>query len=449
MLFWPVLMSGVLILAGCSPSVTCVPAPPGPEDLGPAAGLSTPPSNAVAFDLKYLPQTGAAGDIQYFSYWGFGGSDAEARTNSFLQDVRKAASSLHYVQSPSFAGRRWAAVEYHHHQATAFYFDLNADGKLGEGERILPTRKVSQGLEFITPDFIQPLEGGGQTLCRVLLQVNFYGGSEPNCMWSPAALLEGTATLNGHPARLLLFASGPGGQFDKYGSSSYSLFVGDQARAVPGQYVPRETLSSLVCSEGQFYHLTIEGFRTNGLPARALLEKDTSPTGELAVKLAATNSLHAAFGSLYLKGVNDRTVFLRVDGSKEKVSLPAGTYSLANGAVSYGVSDSREWEVSFSQGPWATIKAGEAFTVALGRPTLKVRAILERDRYNSQAVEGTTYKQGARIYLEPRIVGQSMEVFGRFREAAAGKADRIDRAPRITITAADGKQVLAQKMEYG
>ena len=128
--------------------------------MGPAIGLSTPPAEAVVFDLKYRPQTGGADDIAYHAFYGYGGSDEETKTNPFLQDVRKKASSLHYVCNFALTGRKWAAVEHHGRQACAFYFDLNADGKLSENERILPTRKAEQGVEFITPDFVQA--GGGR-----------------------------------------------------------------------------------------------------------------------------------------------------------------------------------------------------------------------------------------------------------------------------------------------
>jgi hypothetical protein len=442
-----------LLQPGCSKptAIAFVAAPPGPADLGPATDLSTAPPEAVVFNLKYRPQTGSADDIQYRSYYGYGASDEETKTDPFLQDVRKKASNLHYVCNFTLTGRRWAAVEVHGRQASALYFDGNGDGKLSDNERILPTRKADLGVEFITPDFMQPTEGGGQSLCRVLLQVNFYkGNSEPNCMWSPAALLEGAATFNGKPTRLLLYANGPGGAFDQYGRSSYSLLPGDQAKPAPNNYIPRETLSSLISSDGQFYRMKLDGRYSNGLPARVLLAKDTSPTGALAVKLVGSNALHATLSSVSLYGAEDKTVVMRVSTSKEKVTLPEGAYVVDNGQIAYGATNNpQNWDVAFSSGPRATVKAGEVFEQVLGRPTLKVRAINERDRYTSNPAELTSFKRGTRIYLEPKIAGQGGEVFGRFRQGPAGVDQKTDRPPRITITASSGRQVLAQTMEYG
>ena len=60
-----------------------------------------------------------------------------------------------------------------------------------------------------------------------------------------------------------------------------------------------------------------------------------------------------------------------------------------------------------------------------------------------------TFKQGTRVYLEPRILGQGQEVFGRFRQSALAKSDKTDRPPRITITGPDDKELLSKVMEYG
>ena len=441
-----------ILLPGCggASSTTFVAAPPGPADLGPATGLSTPPPEAVVFDLKYRPQTGRADDLDYHAFWGYGGSDQEAKRDPFLQEVRKKASSLYYARNLALTGRKWVAVEYHRRQACALYFNLNADGKLSENERIPPTRKTAQGVEFITPDFVQPTEAGGQTLCRVLLRVDFdKGSSEPNCWWSPAATLEGAATLNGQPTRLLLYASNPGSGFDQYGHTRYSLSASNQARLGPGAYVPRETLSSLIASDGQFYHLKLDGYYSNGLPPRVLLAKDTSPTGALAVKLVGSNALQATFSSLDLRGAEDKTIFLRLNKSNANLTLPEGGYVLNGGVVSYGTSNSHDWDVSFTEGPRATVKAGQVFEQALGQPTLRVRAIKETDRYTPNPAESATFKRGTQIYLEPRIVGQGNEVFGRFRQRTATGGNKTDFPPRITITGPDGKQLLSKVMEYG
>jgi len=446
----------ILLLPGCGrrPSTTAVttivPAPPGPADLGPATGLSTPPEGAIVFDLKYRPETGRAGDIPYSSFWGYGGNNQETKTNSFLQDVRKKASNLHYECNDNLAGRKWAAVEWHGREASAFYFDLNADGKLSDNERILPTRSSGQWVEFITPDFMQTMEEGGQTLCRVLLRVNFYDGdAKPNCMWSAAALMEGSAKFNNRDTRLLLFASEPGGVFNKFGRSYYSLSPASQPGPEPSRYVPRNTLSSLITSEGKFYHLKVEGSYSNGLPARVVLTKDTSPTGALAVKLVGSNSLEATFSSLNLSGAEDKTIVLHVGSSKEKVTLPVGAYVLDAGMISYGPSDRQDWEVSFTKGPRATVKADQVSEQTLGQPTLQVRAVKERERYNRKATESAAFKKGTRIYLEPRIVGRAGEIFSRFRQGPAARRNKSDRPPRITITGPDGKELLSKVMEYG
>ena len=78
-----------------------------------------------------------------------------------------------------------------------------------------------------------------------------------------------------------------------------------------------------------------------------------------------------------------------------------------------------------------------------------MRAINERERYTDKATESATFKKGTLIYLEPRIVGQGGEVFGRFRQKTAAKGQMVDRPPRITITGPDGKELLSKTMEYG
>jgi hypothetical protein len=174
-----------------------------------------------------------------------------------------------------------------------------------------------------------------------------------------------------------------------------------------------------------------------------VLVKDSTPRGTLAVKLACSNSLHASFSSLFLQGVGDKTVFLRISSSQGKVSLPEGTYAINDGTTCYGASSTDEWEMSFTKGPLATITSNQVAEVTLSEPKLTVRAVEEMTRYSSKPVEGAVFKPGTRIYLEPKIAGKAQEVFTRFRHAGR------DNLPSVTITDSAGKQLLSKNMEYG
>jgi hypothetical protein len=261
--------------------------------------------------------------------------------------------------------------------------------------------------------------------------------------------LEGNSTINGKSARLLLYADGFGGKFTTYGSSQYALLLGKETVVAAGQYVSHETLSSLICCAGQFYRLKFEGQRSKGHVARAMLLKDTSPTGALAVKLVGSNALEATISNLYLQGVDDRTVFFRLEHLKDK--LPVGAYVLRRGSVSYGPSGQGGWEMSFTEGPRAVLEADKQVEVAIGGPTLNVQAIEERDRYSMNTMNtpsASVFKKGARLYFEPRIVGKDKEVFSRFRQRRAD-AKLVDTPPNITITGPNGKVLLTKAMEYG
>ncbi len=436
--------------AGMEADVVLTLAPPGPTDLGPATGLSEAPADAAVFDLKYRPLTGATDDIPYFSFWGYGGESEEGRTSPFIKDVQKKCSRFSCERNPELKGREWSAVEHDGHQALALYFDLNADGKLQENERIAPTKKSSQGIDFITPDFLKRQNDGSEMLCRVLLQANFYGDSkEPNCMWGPAAQLEGFGTLEGKPARVLLYANQPGGHFDQFGASYYALLLGDKTNVSPGQYVSRSVLSTLAYEEGTFYRLRIEGRRSNSLPARLVVMKDTSPTGTLVIGLSSSNSLRTRLNSVYLDGVDEDTVHFRCSSLSNQVTLPIGKYSVRHGTIGYGVTNSEDWELSFDAGLSGTVKTRELLEITVGQPTLAVRAIEEDHRYHSNAKWGTKFKKGTRIYLEPKITGKEGEILTRFRQPKMGQGSDNYRPPRITIAGPDGKQLLSKVMEYG
>ena len=141
-----------------------------------------PAPGAIVFDMKYRGLNGSKDELRYNSYWGFGGMGANK--SPFIRQLKKDIKELHIVCNPKFGKAQYSAVEVKDKKAVAFYFDLNADGKVSDNEKIqpIPAEKSSnsRGSEFVTPDFIVNTCDGRQVPFRALLQVNFYDDSSRN-----------------------------------------------------------------------------------------------------------------------------------------------------------------------------------------------------------------------------------------------------------------------------
>ncbi|MEN6333702.1 MAG: hypothetical protein ABFE01_05535, partial [Phycisphaerales bacterium] len=216
---------------------------------GRPASTSDPaqPPETIVFDLKYRALTGQEDPLNYHSYWGFGASPAQGI--AFLDAVKKQVKEYDEVFNGALPkAQQWSIVELKDRKPVALYFDLNADGKLSDDERIAPSstsRPATGGYTyaFVTPDFTIHKENGQEVLFRIMLVGDTYGGDRMNYMWTPSALLEGQATFAGEPMRLFLYANGFDGTFDAFGRGSFALVPVSQ----PLQgYISRDTLSSLV-----------------------------------------------------------------------------------------------------------------------------------------------------------------------------------------------------------
>lgn len=435
-----------------------VPAPAAVEDLSAVTGLGEVPTGAVVFDLKYRGATGAKDDIEYRSFYGYGGVDGEK--SGFVDEVQKQARHITRIRHYSLGGRPWSALEHEGLKVAAFYFDLNDDGHLTDNERIRPTRVEGSSVEFITPDFrLRPgvgTEPHAEVTMRVLLRADFYGrGDTPSFMWSPACVLDGQATLSGKAARLILFSDGFEGGFDRFGRGYYALMPADEP-LMPGRYIGREMLSSLVQSEGKYYRLRLDGKRSSGHPARAVLTPDASAVGGLSVRLEGrgTNVLYSSLDGAYLEGVQDRTVYLRLANGGAK--LPVGAYRVTRGDINYGSNTQMDWHVGFSGGGEVRIggSGSDPLTdMVLGHPSLAIRVVREEDRYQADAKETTKFSKGTKVYIEPRITCRDGAVLTRFARlgggSGGGRERQHDVEPRLQVANVEGKELLAQKMEYG
>jgi len=421
-------------------------------EFGPkVAQFPEPPPGAIVFDMKYRGLGGGKDEMRYNSYWGFG--QVRGTDTAFIQDLKKKIKDFETIHNPNFKGAESAAVETKDDKAVAFYFDLDADGKVSDDERILPiateaasTRAVT---EFVTPDFMMNTGDGRKVPFRVLLQVFFYGGSSrPNYMWSPSCVLEGTSTFNGKPTRLILFASGFTGDFDKFGSCSYTLQDPEEST---GQYISRHNLSSIINYKGQFYNLKLSGSYEKDKRIQVELKEYAGATGELAIQLKPDKNLRTRLSYAGIVGVNDETVRIRFKVPSEQTKLPVGVYKLCDGHMNYGVKKTNEWRLDFDfkEEPEFTIEADKTCNLELGGPELLISAVEEKGRYKSDVKEQTVYSEGTNVYITRIIKGKGGELYGRFSKQAETGPDYKDIEPEIRIVGADGKQVAAAKIKYG
>jgi hypothetical protein len=411
-----------------------------------AAVTSVPePPGAAVFDLAYRGLDTPDDPLSYRSYWGFGGPDDDK--DSFVQAVKKQVNECTPVYNGSLPKAQWAVVELKDKKPIAFYFDVNADGKISDNEKFLPTAPSGSNFgypyAFLTSDLTIRTENQQEVPFRVMLVGSAYGGDEISYMWSPCCVLEGQATLAGEPMKLFLYADGFSGSFTQFGGCAIALVPAGQK--LEG-YVSRSTLSSLILYQGAFYRLKLQGTHAKDSAVRVLVEKDTTPTGKMALDLTGKETLKSRLMEARLDGAKDSTIHLYTVNAEPM--LPVGRYKLSSGEVSYGIENNDQWRASFNEGPQFDVKAAETSRMDLGKPVLSLKAIDEKDRYTDNAKEQSTYAKGTSIYLTLQIKGKAGEIYTEFARKDAG-SNNAPVKPSVTICDSDGKQVAAADMEYG
>jgi hypothetical protein len=415
-----------------------------------AAGVPESPPGAAVFEMKYRGLSVPDDPLSHRTYWGFGAPDDGAgEKDPFVLAVKGRVKECTLVYNRSLARAQWSVVELRDKKPVAFYLDLNADGRLSDDERFLPTAPSKPGFgypyAFVTSDFLMRTDDRREIPFRVMLVANAYG-PEISYMWSPCCVLEGQAILAGQPTRLVLFSNGLYGSFTEFGQCSLTLVPAEQK--IEG-YLSRSTLSSLIYHQGTFYRLKLQGTHTKDSTIRVVMEKDTTPTGQATLAVAGQEGLKARLTGLNLQGARDTSIRLYLYVNAAQPTLPVGQYKVSSGYVSYGLQSNDEWTVNFENGPPFDIKAAETTRVSLGQPVLSIKAIDEKDRYADNPKERSTYAKGTSIYLSPQIKGKAAEVYMRFAQKTAGNNNPTDIKPHVTIRDPDGKTVASADMEYG
>jgi hypothetical protein len=263
-------------------------------------------------------------------------------------------------------------------------------------------------------------------------------------MWSPSCVLEGTAKIDGKEMDLILYTGNFSGAFQDFGRSSFALL---EAKVKRERYIPKKILSSLINYEGHFYRLKTYGSSEKNRAVRVVLEKDTSPRGDLAVAFTGKGSLKAKLNRATITGNEDNTI--RFDISGEQSQLPEAGYKLLRGYIGYGDGNGYDWQVNFSEGPEIIIDDEKLCRAELGAPEISVRAIEEKDRYRGDVEEKKTFSKGTKIYLTPVIKGKVGETYSRYSriEKESGRWEDIE--PTIKIVDSEDKEIASATMEYG
>lgn len=410
---------------------------------------------AVVFDLQYRGLTEKEAD-QAIIFGGFGTSHSPETefTRSVGLEKRKSAQ----VPFPLLKGSEEGVVEFEEktiwtlylgkRKIKALYLDLDCDGKLGAGERMEPVRVsslVSRGMEtlecFITPEFSVSLLSGRKAPFRLMAQIKLREGRPAVSMVAPLCFWEGNSKVGNTETFLRLMDYNTNGSFMDFGEDSFQLVQNPTGSPNPTQ-IPDNALSRLIRFDNNFYQFHFTGDGTKEKPLRAVLCRDTTPTGRIQIKLAL--GPNGRMESARLVSAETPTILFDILGSD--LEVPEGDYRIERGNLCFG--NGAEMAV-FRPGPKCRIVADQITSLELGNPKLRLEATAETKTDTKPTVTRTSFPSGTDIRLNIKMVGKAEEEY--VGVVIQSKNKNLLESPKvqIQISGPNGKRIESSDLEFG
>ena len=402
-----------------------------------------PPLEEGIFLLKYRGIDSSDEELRINSWYGYAsffGPFTEGNApplSDFAKSLNLKADKIEYIQNPNFKKSDYAVIEYQNNAPVALYIDLNANGKLDEGEKILPiTRKDSQDIDFLTPNFEMQSSDGKKYPYRYIIRSRGLGST----MWGSSCVWEGKGKIEGKPYRIVLFDGSQDGDFTQFGNDSCMITPDEPKKNVSYN---RTILSRIINLNNQFYKLNFSDDKT-----RLNIQKYTTPLGFLKTSFFAKSDMNIRNLYLTLNGATDSEVNFNIHPEISKTEkLPAMAYKLGNCSVEYGPQEREKgWRLYFQgSNPLFEIKADNTTELVLGEPKMKAQAIDKNNRYRNPDKFETVYKKGATVYISREIKGKLGEKYGLFVQG--NNWQEVE--PQVIIKDKTGKQVYSGSMQFG
>lgn len=431
----------VSVLAGCKKDPPVQPPPEPVEQTKAQVPPADQPGGKVTFKLSYRGLSGKSDEPWGAGRCGFGSTNEES---AFIKAVKDQTENKLYIsKNPFLAEQGYTAIEYKDKEVLYAYFDLNADSKLSDNERLSPLEVQNRYDAFLTPDFTVTNEKGQDTPFRLMLMAHFYPNEPlPNITWTPMGIYEGVAKLAGKEMRMLLLPDFSSQCYEKYGASRYSLLP--DSPEIKG-YVEQQPFSSLIVHNKQFYRMTVDAVTPAEKTITVSLTEDKSPRGEFALDIKGKEPIKNKLNYAYIQGADDNTVFFGIQ--EDMPQLPVGKYTISYAGFGYGKETTEEYYTSFqSKGVAFAVESNRKTMIELGEPKVNVQAIEQEKRYHNDKVYKDTFTEGTVVYIDASFTGIGKEIYRDFRQQDKGLGTL---KARIKIVDDTGNEITNKELEYG